>query len=414
MLFSQHEIVTSDKVSYTKKCGACNKSCTKSKKYLQPYGEGRKGILIIGDYPTKTEEANQQALSGVTKKHINTILDDNNIDFDKDCRRINVFQCRPLQPLSNHSAEVDYCRGYIWKEIDTFKPKIIILLGDYALQSFLGHRWKKSLGDIRKWRGWVIPDVDVNAFVCATYSPAYLESIEKQSAIPTLFKQDIERVLNYLDKPRPEKVDYHKYIQVLDKSDAIKWINDLLNTNTEIAFDYETTGLKPHAEGHELYCCSIATDNECISFMVEDDEDIQKILQKLLTAEHVPKVAANMKFEYAWSTVILGVEVQGLVWDTMQMAHVLDNREGVTGLKFQAYAQFGVLDYDSHISEYLKSKGKSANALNNIKEAPQYEILLYCGLDSILEKKLANLQRKEYEKERVKYGLTEIQTSLRL
>ena len=56
--------------------------------------------------------------------------------------------------------------------------------------------------------------------------------------------------------------------------------------------------------------------------------------------------------------------VRGWYWDSMIAAHILNNQAGVSGLKFQTYVHFGVIDYSSEISPYLKSDDKSANGIN--------------------------------------------------
>jgi hypothetical protein len=76
----------------------------------------------------------------------------------------------------------------------------------------------------------------------------------------------------------------------------------------------------------------------------------------------------------------------------MIAAHVLDNRKGVTGLKFQAFAQLGQGKYNTHIESLLEAKDKTH--INRIHEIDMGDLLLYNGLDSLLEYKLAMKQRK--------------------
>ena len=84
----------------------------------------------------------------------------------------------------------------------------------------------------------------------------------------------------------------------------------------------------------------------------------------------------------------------------MLAAHILDNRPGVTGLKFQVYVHFGVPDYDSEVSEYLHSNGsKSGNAFNKVLEmikdpVKRQKLMIYCGLDSLYEFRLAKIQQE--------------------
>jgi hypothetical protein len=78
----------------------------------------------------------------------------------------------------------------------------------------------------------------------------------------------------------------------------------------------------------------------------------------------------------------------------MQAAHILDNRPGILGLKFQTYVNFGVVDYDSHIAPYLTSNSKNGNAFNRVDDIPIDDLLEYCAMDSLFEYRLAEIQRR--------------------
>jgi hypothetical protein len=106
-----------------------------------------------------------------------------------------------------------------------------------------------------------------------------------------------------------------------------------------------------------------------------------------------------MKYEHAWSLIKLKTQVENWDWDTMLMAHILDNRPGITGLKFQTYINFGVIDYSNEIAPYLSGLDeKNGNSLNRIEELIKTEsgkekLMKYCALDSIFEYRLAALQK---------------------
>jgi hypothetical protein len=107
-----------------------------------------------------------------------------------------------------------------------------------------------------------------------------------------------------------------------------------------------------------------------------------------------------MKFEDTWAAWRLGVHVGGWAWDTMLAAHVLDNRPGISGLKFQAYVRYGIGGYNTEVKPYLESPGKNGNAHNRIEEliktaTGRQRLLVYCGMDALLERRLALDQMKE-------------------
>jgi len=118
-------------------------------------------------------------------------------------------------------------------------------------------------------------------------------------------------------------------------------------------------------------------------------------------------MAHNIKFEDTWTKKRLRIDIQNWEWDSMIAAHILDNRPGVTGLKFQAYVNFGVIDYASEVAPYLKptsenEKKYGGNAFNRIQElleqpGGEKKLLEYCALDSFYERMLAMKQMQELD-----------------
>jgi DNA polymerase I-like protein with 3'-5' exonuclease and polymerase domains len=186
------------------------------------------------------------------------------------------------------------------------------------------------------------------------------------------------------------------------KEPTIEVIEDLEVLRTiknDFAWDVETTGLKPHAEGHKIVSCAIAdTEDHAYVFMMPQKRSLRLPLVELLGNDKIGKIAANMKFEHTWAEVILGVEVKNWIWDTMLMTHVMDNRQGITGLKFMTYVALGVIDYSSEIEPYLKGvEDKNANSLNRVLELVSTEsgkqsLLKYNALDAINEYRLWKYQ----------------------
>ena len=81
----------------------------------------------------------------------------------------------------------------------------------------------------------------------------------------------------------------------------------------------------------------------------------------------------------------------------MQGGHILDNRQAISGLKFQTAINFGLYSYDEDISPYLESiDPKNANSFNRVREAPVQRLLTYCGIDSLVQYRLAMLQLERY------------------
>ena len=169
----------------------------------------------------------------------------------------------------------------------------------------------------------------------------------------------------------------------------------------EIAFDFETTGLKPNGEGHRIVCCSVAvSEDEVYVFLMPKTPKEREPWIKVLKNPEIKKIAQNCKFEFSWSQVRLDVEVQGFVHDTMLMSHILDNRQGITSLAFQVYVNFGNITFKDDTQEYLEADKKDGNAKNRILELLEIpggteKLLRRNALDSIFEFRLYKKQEME-------------------
>ena len=122
---------------------------------------------------------------------------------------------------------------------------------------------------------------------------------------------------------------------------------------------------------------------------------------KLLRDKNIGKIAQNIAHEDKWTRAILKTKVNPWIWDTMWASQVLDNRVGGNGLKFQAYVRYGVIDYSSHLEKYLtpldeKLKLRGSNAINRIEEANLHDLLIYCGIDSLITRMLALDQMEQF------------------
>jgi len=72
---------------------------------------------------------------------------------------------------------------------------------------------------------------------------------------------------------------------------------------------------------------------------------------------------------------------------------VLDNRPGITGLKFQSFMRLGIEPYNDHIEPLLKGRG--GNGRNRVMQCDQTELMRYCGIDALLTWIISRDQRKE-------------------
>lgn len=368
---------------------------------MDPYGNFKKKIMVIGEAPGEKEDQNGKPFQGVTGRLLQHTLAKIGIDLFEDCVSLNAVNCRPPNNRAPDKNELNCCRDVkVLKAIEEYKPKMILLLGNEALKSLLGFRWTHSqLGGIMKWAGYNIPDQHFKCWICPAFHPSYVERADSPE-VTVVWQNDLKRAFEVAEQPFP-----------VHKEPTIHYIDDLeelrnLDVDTA-AFDYEATGIKPHSEGHKIICASIAYDEDnVIAFMMPEDPEKQKPFIDWLKGP-TWKIAQNLKYEDQWSFVRLGVSVKRWMQDTMIASHILDHRTGTTNLKFQAYVNFGIMWYEEEVSPYFKSRVKgdeSSNAINKLedlirKPGGTKTLMKYCAYDSIYEYRLAQKQYPTLEAE---------------
>ena len=361
---------------------------------IEPYGNFKKKIMCIGEAPGEVEDKRGKPWQGKVGTLLKNTLARFDIDLYEDCLSFNAVNCRPPANRKPKDKELKICKTiYIDKVFQEYQPKLILLFGNAPLQSIIGTRYKKNMPGITSWIGNVIPDRDYEAWIAPLYHPSYVS--RSVDYVHRLWMKDIAHALSYLEVPFPDfHDDYKDVIMISDLS-----ILDRIDTDL-IAFDYETTGLKPYVKGHRIVCASVAvSENKVYSFVIPQERKKLAPFLRLLKNSKIKKMAHNIKFEDTWTKVYFGVNVRGWFWDSMLAAHVIDNRPLVTGLKFQTYINFGVVDYSSSIQKYLESvDSKNGNSKNKVEDLLTKDkvdkLLYYCGLDSLYQFRLAKVQRR--------------------
>lgn len=377
-------------------CGECGLYKTCKTKKMKVAGEGRKRIMVVGEAPGQVEDEKGRPFVGKSGQFLRRALGRVGVDLDKDCWATNAVICWPPGNKVGNENRIDNCRPNLFAAVQEYKPRVIILVGGSPIKSLFGRLFKPDPGGVFKWAGWKVPWREQDAWACPTFHPSYLLR-EENPLLDRLFDSHLEAAVG-IDKPaRPPDgwKPYRDRVQVfMNPRDAADMIDGVRTLGLPAAFDYETNMLKPDSDRAFIACAGVSNGdaNFAFPFVGEAVEAFKAFLKS-----DVPKVGYNVKFEDRWSRTVLGVRPRNWVWDGMVQAHVLDNRPGICGLKFQAFARLGQGDYNSAVSPYLKSSGKGGYAENRVKEANPRELLTYCGMDALLELLVYRHQKREME-----------------
>jgi len=396
-LFDASAYRTDHKLVFPKapQCNRCQlyKQCNSPK--MSYTGKGKKGILIIAEAPSAKEDRAGKFLFGEATQFLEGELLKLGIHFSRDCWRTNAVWCNPNNKMPS-VMNIECCRPNVIHTIEELKPTHILVLGKAAIQSFMGWAWGKVESDsLTKWAGWIIPERKSGAWVLPTWHPAALvrENEPDLQMLRFHFREQLQRFFLSTTEPPPfdrlPSVDSHVHI-MMDSDEVIEHVRGMIDVSTKAAFDYETNCLKPELSKAYIRCMSICFDGKSpIAFPMSPK--LKPVLIDFFRSP-IGKIAANLQFEDRWTRCMFKVDVRKWLWDTMVMTHLLDNRPGITSLKFQSFVQMGVTDYASHVKPYLET---TKGPYNRIDEIQLSELLRYNGLDSLFEFHLYEIQRRQ-------------------
>src|SRR4051812_20143993 len=103
-------------------CGVCGllKGCRSPR--MPVSGEGRKGILIVGEAPGMNEDERGIQFCGKTGKLLERTLAKFDVDMRRDCWLTNSLACRPPRNKIDDARKIDYCRPLVVRAVNELRP----------------------------------------------------------------------------------------------------------------------------------------------------------------------------------------------------------------------------------------------------------------------------------------------------
>ena len=182
--------------SLKKVCLDC-KQCALSKTRTNVvFGRGnpKTKIFIIGEGPGHNEDIEGLAFVGRAGKLLDTAFQSVGIDTNRDCYISNIVKCRPPNNRKPQNEEIESCSTWLEQQINLINPKIIVLAGSTAVESYLNIK-----EPISKIRGkWIERD---GRKVMPIFHPSYLlRNPSKEKGKPKwLTWRDLKLVKNELE-----------------------------------------------------------------------------------------------------------------------------------------------------------------------------------------------------------------------
>lgn len=374
-------------------------------------GKGKRKILLVFDHATKAEDHSGEPFQNPEHHYFFSVLNKAGIKPD-DVWVTHAVQCyqpeyeKKSTPVSPQS--IAGCHSRLMANIRRLKPEKIFVLGEVAMKTLYHNAssGRFSFAQYSKFPGFIIPDQNFKASVIPVFSPKdaldelerrkksilkykprsrfannlweddFLKKTDSFEVLDTFIKKQVKAGLKfeYTSTKVPETM-------ILESEEEIRTALRELYRLDEWAFDIETTGLKPYAEGHEIYTWGFSDGKRIWAFRHPKEESTLRLLKRLLVND-AAKYGWNIQYEYIWVKHFLGVWIRNWKYDGMIGSHIIDNRPGITSLKFQAFVENGIAGYDTEIDKFLSANTKGGNEINNIHSADLTRLLRYNGEDA--------------------------------
>ncbi len=147
-------------------CTRCKLHTLGRKQIVYGVGNPSADLMFVGEAPGADEDIQGEPFVGRAGQLLTKIIEAIGLTR-ADVYIANVIKCRPPGNRNPEPDEVDQCKPFLFRQIDTIKPRVIVALGKFAAQCLL-----RTTDPITRLRGREFKYRD--AILIPTYHPAYL------------------------------------------------------------------------------------------------------------------------------------------------------------------------------------------------------------------------------------------------
>jgi len=298
-------------------------------------------IAIVGEAWGEQEEIEGRPFVGPTGRFLNYCLRVSGIKRD-DCLVTNVFNLRPKptnavenlcgNKLQGIPGKPELARGKyvlakykpeldrLYRELDTYKPNLILAFGATAAWAILGK------GGIRKVRGATA--VGYNGYkVLPTYHPT---AILRQYSLYPVFMADLEKAVREAQFPEVRRPDRFIHIEPTYQ-DLLDFEREFIDPATALSIDIETAG-------NQITCIGFAPtvdralvvpfyDNtkpdHCYWPTLEIECKVWRWVQRICMMKKAKVGGQNFNYDMKFLLMSYGIIVPEANFDIMLMHHAL-------------------------------------------------------------------------------------------
>ena len=147
-------------------CSRCKLHTLGRRQVVFGVGNPEADLMFVGEAPGADEDIQGEPFVGRAGQLLTKIIEAIGLSRG-DVYIANVIKCRPPGNRNPEPDEVEQCEPFLFRQVDTVKPKVIVALGKFAAQCLL-----RTTEPITRIRGREFAYRD--AILIPTYHPAYL------------------------------------------------------------------------------------------------------------------------------------------------------------------------------------------------------------------------------------------------
>ena len=318
-------------------------------------------VLIVGEFPGRDEDKQATPFAGgpggMLKK---TLQHATGLSLDR-VGFTHIVGCRPPRNRKPNKTEMRSCAPRLLREIEVRKPKVIVVLGNVALEFLTGQTGITTL--CGKVLSCALPEF-AHIPVVACMHPAY---VLRQDHELDRFVEALQTAENVLEGRHEELLGLGTY----DVLTTVEEVEELLDGSIEqglvTSFDTETGSISPFQSVWPALLCFSFSNTAGRGWVVPydhaespfKDTPSNRSARKRVTAalrrffeSDLQKTAQNEKFDRNHIREAIGVSPRN-VRDTMLMLFVLNEQRGTHGLKQLAFTYTGMGGYEADLERFI-------------------------------------------------------------
>src|SRR6266550_4657821 len=176
-----------------KDCQRCPLAATRTNVVFGT-GNADADLMFVGEAPGFHEDQQAEPFVGRAGQLLDQLLDEIGLTR-RQCFIANVLKCRPPDNRDPLPAEIDACKGHLWRQIELIEPRVVCTLGNFATKllsgSPTGITRMRGVPQARELGGRPVFLYPIFHPAAALRTPAMLDQLRADlAAIPDLLAQE--------------------------------------------------------------------------------------------------------------------------------------------------------------------------------------------------------------------------------